>query len=399
MTSINYNLTINTNNDTSDDEKEEVPNIGSSKYKSIMGITCYMNSILHILQQLPIFMEFISQAKFADTLNNKINKQVLNSNKDKETILKENVIFELFRFFKTSFENDDSSITPTTFKTLIGKKNDMWNEYNHQDSQEFFNFLISQLEEEIGIKCQFIPGLDININTNILSFNDSINNIIASNSWMQFQYKEYSPLKNLFDGLIETNRKCMCCSSKTIRFEPFLTLGLSVPIKNQLDMIKSFDIYDCLDHMILEEQLDSDNKMNCELCGLKNQGYGKSLLWKTPKILVLHIKRFLINSFGLPSQKITNNINYPIKNLDLSKYFDSSSPFKSSSKYDLVGVNLHQAFGYGGNINSGHYTSLVKNIMNNNWYLYNDSNPLKMAYTKENLQNPNAYMLFYYRHD
>jgi hypothetical protein len=41
----------------------------------------------------------------------------------------------------------------------------------------------------------------------------------------------------------------------------------------------------------------------------------------------------------------------------------------------------------------------IKNIMNNNWYLYNDSNQVKMAYTKENLQNPNAYLLFYYRHD
>ncbi len=423
MTSIDYKVTLDdlnymTGNDTSDtsikvkevvEEPEEETNeesvkFGISKFKNIMGITCYMNSILHILQQIPTFMEYICQAKFRDTLMQKINHRMENWKQDsqvpeKETILKEYVIFELFRLFKTSLENDDSSITPTTFKALIGKKNDMWNEYNHQDSQEFFNFLISQIEEEVGMKCRFIPGLNYQDDSNILSFNDSIHNIIASNSWTQFQSREYSPLKNLFDGLTETNRKCMCCGSKTIRFEPFLTLPLSVPIKNSSDMSKSFNIYECLDHMISEEQLDSDNKMNCELCGLKNRGHGKSLLWKTPKILVLHIKRFLVNSFGVPSQKITNNISYPIQDLDLAKYFDNASPFKSSSKYDLVGINLHQAFGYGGNINSGHYTSIVKNIMNNNWYLYNDSNPVKTAYTKENLQNSNAYMLFYYRHD
>ena len=39
-----------------------------------------------------------------------------------------------------------------------GKKNDMWIERSQQDSQEFFNFLISQLEEEVGMKCDFIPG-------------------------------------------------------------------------------------------------------------------------------------------------------------------------------------------------------------------------------------------------
>jgi ubiquitin carboxyl-terminal hydrolase 4/11/15 len=151
--------------------------------------------------------------------------------------------------------------------------------------------------------------------------------------------------------------------------------------------------------LIKEEQLDDDNKMKCEMCGLNNRAHSQSLLWKTPKILVLHIKRFLVNSYGITSQKITNNVEYPITNLDLEKYFNPTSPFKKSSKYDLIGINIHQAFGYGGNINSGHYTSIVKNIMNNHWYLYNDANKLKLALTKEHLQDKNAYLLFYYRHD
>ncbi len=389
-----------------EDEKEQVK-IGVSKYKNIMGITCYMNSILHILQQIPIFTEYITQAKFKDSIIKKIEHQLKSKEfLDKESLydakelaLKQYVIFELFRLFKISLENDDSSITPTTFKTLIGKKNDMWNEYNHQDSQEFFTFLISQLEEEAGMKSKFLPGLNYKEFNQQNTIDESLKNIIAIDSCNRFQSGEYSLLKNLFDGLTETNRRCMCCNNKNVRYEPFVTLALSVPIKSKQDMLKTFNIYECIDHMVTEEQLDADNKMNCEMCGLRNRGHSQSLLWKTPKILVLHIKRFLVNSFGVPSQKITNNVEYPITNLDLEKYFDTASPFKTSSKYDLIGINIHQAFGYGGNINSGHYTSIVKNIMNNNWYLYNDSNPLKIAYTKEHLQNKNAYMLFYYRHD
>ncbi len=392
--------------DDTEDEKEVVK-FGVSKYKNIMGVTCYMNSILHILQQVPIFTEYITQAKFKDSIIKKIEHKVKledypdedSYNNAKESALKEFVIFELFRLFKTSLENDDSSITPTSFKVLIGKKNDMWNEYNHQDSQEFFTFLISQLEEEAGMKSKFLPGLNYKESVQHISLEDSIKNIIATDTCNRFQAREYSPLKNLFDGLSQTSRKCMCCNTKTSRYEPFVTLALSVPIKTKQDMVKTFDIYECIDHMVTEEQLDADNKMNCEMCGLRNRGHSQCLLWKTPKILVLHIKRFLVNSFGIPTQKITNNVEYPITNLDLEKYFDPASPFKSSSKYDLIGINIHQAFGHGGNINSGHYTSIVKNIMNNNWYLYNDSNQLKMAYTKDHLQNPNAYMLFYYRHD
>jgi len=389
-----------------DTEDEKEIKYGVSKYKNIMGITCYMNSILHILQQIPIFTEYISQAKFKDSVIKKIENQ-LRSNQfnnleseylAKEELLKKYVIFELFKLFKISLENEDTVITPTSFKSLIGTKNDMWNELNHQDSQEFFTFLISQLEEEVGMKSVFLPGFNYKdfITMNI---NESLKNIIATESCNRFQSREYSPLKNLFDGLSEFNNRCMCCNNKSIRYEPFVTLALSVPIKNSQDMTKTFSIYDCLDHLIKEEQLDDDNKMNCEMCGLNNRAHSQSLLWKTPKILVLHIKRFLVNSYGVPSQKITNDVQYPITNFDLEKYFDPTSPYKNSSKYDLVGINIHQASGYGGNINSGHYTSMVKNIMNNNWYLYNDANKIKQVYTKEFLQDRDAYLLFYYRHD
>jgi ubiquitin C-terminal hydrolase len=389
-----------------DTEDEKEIKYGVSKYKNIMGITCYMNSILHIIQQIPTFIEYITQAKFKDSIITKINKK-LESRKfidqeseylAKEELLKQYVIFELFRLFKISLENDDSSITPTTFKNLIGIKNDMWNELNHQDSQEFFTFLICQLEEEVGMKSMFLPGLNID-NFIKINIHESIKNIIATDSRNRFLAREYSPLKNLFDGLNESNNRCMCCNNKSVRYEPFVTLPLSVPIKNSQDMIKTFSIYDCLDHLIKEEQLDDDNKMKCEMCGLNNRAHSQSLLWKTPKILVLHIKRFLVNSYGITSQKITNYVEYPIENLDIEKYFNPTSPFKKSSKYDLIGINIHQAFGYGGNINSGHYTSIVKNIMNNHWYLYNDANKLKQALTKEHLQDKNAYLLFYYRHD
>ena len=143
----NITDTVNTgavsNNDTADDTVDETVKLGVSKFKNMMGVTCYMNSILHILQQTPTFIEYISQAKFRDSIMKKINKKLLDDPElDEEQLLKEYVIFELFRLFKTSLENDDSSITPTSFKAVIGKKNDMWNEFNHQDSRifKFFNF-------------------------------------------------------------------------------------------------------------------------------------------------------------------------------------------------------------------------------------------------------------------
>jgi len=384
------------------DETEETyipPKLGVCKYKNIGGITCYINSILHILQHVPIFNEYITKTIFREVLMNKIQDKILinpSIEYQKDKLLNSYVIFELFRLFNASFQREDASITPTSFKLLIGEKNEMWNESNHQDSQEFFTFLISQLQEEVGVKSKFIPGLYFNDTQDII-FDYNIRRITAINTLINFQSREYSPLKNLFDGLMENNRKCVCCGSIVTRYEPFITLGLSIPIKTRMDMDRTFDIYECLDHLIQEEQFDDENKMKCDMCGLKNRSFSGSLLWKTPKILVFHIKRFLVNSYGIPSQKITNNIDYPLYNLDLQKYFNNASPYKHQSKYDLIGVNMHQAFGYGGNINSGHYTSLVKNFINNHWYLYNDSHSVIMAYKKEHLQHKNSYLLFYHR--
>lgn len=373
---------------------EETNNIkyGVSRFKNIMGITCYINSILHILQQLPIFIHYLTQAKFRDVLIEKINKlEKNNPTLDKKNVLHEFVIFELFRLFKISLETDDTIITPSTFKTLIGEKNDRWNEYNHQDSQEFFTFLISQLEEEVGTKCFYLPGLnyDIEYKNNILH---SLKNTIALDSWFKFQLREYSPLKNMFNGLLQNNRKCMCCGTISSRYEPFITLPLSIPIKSIDNISEKYSIYDCLDHLILEEQLDKDNKINCDMCGLHNQGYSKILLWQTPKILVIHIKRFLTNA-----EKITNSIEYPINNLDLSKYFDNDSLYKNNYIYDLVGINIHESIGCKNNIDAGHYVSIIRNIINNKWYLYNDARPVEEIINEEYLQTSDAYMLFYMR--
>ena len=131
---------------------------------------------------------------------------------------------------------------------------------------------------------------------------------------------------------------------------------------------------------------------------LKNRGYKKTYIWKTPKILIIHIKRFIVNNFGIRAQKIINNVEYPLYDLDIKDYIHDKSPYKNNSIYNLIGVNLHQEFSNLGT-NSGHYTSLVKSRHDNNWYLYNDGRePVKLC-KKEFIQNKNAYLLFYYRND
>ena len=75
---------------------------------------------------------------------------------------------------------------------------------------------------------------------------------------------------------------------------------------------KSFSIDECLEHFTDQEQLDEHNRWICNFCGLKNRALTKTELWKTPKIMVIHFKRFIFNAYGIVTNKITNNVDYPI---------------------------------------------------------------------------------------
>ena len=348
-----------------DDKKH----IGVSKFKN-MGATCYMNSILHILQEIPEFQEFI--------INNNLegyNKPIYES---------------LHKLFKLSSQNNDKIITPTSFKKIIGEKSDIWSGYEQQDSQEFFSFLISSLEEEIGNKNEFIPNGNITYKNNNINY--ILHNLIAQRTAQSYLMKEYSDINKIFNGMIKNKKICSICKNKQYVYEPFITLPLSIPLKLKKN---EYELNDCLDNFIEIERLTDDNKLTCDLCGIKNKFYTETKLWKTPRVLVIHLKRFINNSYGMISEKINNNVSYPIE-LNMENYFDKYSPHKNKSKYILKGVNIHLSSGK--NINFGHYISFVNNKLNNSWYIYNDENPIREI-SVQDLNHNNAYMLFYVRNN
>ena len=86
-------------------------------------------------------------------------------------------------------------------------------------------------------------------------------------------------------------------------------------------------------------------------------------IYKSPYYLIFQIKRFKQDNEGssifsiFNSSKNTTFIDFPINNLDLSKYILSENNI--SAKYDLIGVINH----YGGE-SFGHYTAYCLNEKN-----------------------------------
>jgi len=356
-------------------------NFGVSKYKNT-GNTCYLNSILHILQQTPLFTDYL--------VSNKITKFLKLYNLERETQYKilDKVYYQLAQLFIASLSNDDCSITPTSFKSTIGKINSIFSDNTQQDSQEFFSFLISRIEEEIGKKVLYLPGRKYNYKQSEFNIKDNLLRLKALNQWEIFTKNEFSPIKTMFTGLEHHKQICEFCNNDSNRFQIFTSLQIEIPVNNE-----ECTLYKCLDYLIKPEKLDEKNKMKCELCYRKNKASKNLHIWKPPKLLVIHIKRFKKDMYGNVSQKMNNRIIFPILNLNIKKYISDKSPYKHLSRYNLFGINNHHGY----NIHFGHYTSIVKNRFNNKWYRFNDSNDIKQINSLKEIQNNNAYLLFYYR--
>jgi ubiquitin C-terminal hydrolase len=360
--------------------------LGVCRFNNIDNVTCYMNSILAIIQQMPLFADYLL------TIKND-----------------EPITYQLSKLIYMSHIRDDMLLTPTSFRKEISIKNSMWGMREHQDSQEFFSFLLCSIEEEIKKTVVFVPGRKFNIDfckqnvsvadrVGVCNYNQRFNasiypenkithkinvyntiqnihkNIIKQNNFME----EYSIIKKLFNGMVHNIIKCNYCNNISHKYESFFTLQLNV----------HDTIYDSMDDFIKNEQMDKDNMKVCDFCGMKNQAHKETIISSMPEILVIHLKRFMVNNYGIVTRKISSMVKYPVE-LNITIYGEGEI-----GEYKLFGVNMHHSIGHKNNADRGHYTSIVINRNNNKWYHYDDAKEIEEIYDYE---HKNAYMLFYYK--
>ena len=120
---------------------------------------------------------------------------------------------------------------------------------------------------------------------------------------------------------------------------------------------------DCLNEFGKQETLSENNAWYCPRCKEHRQAQKKFELWRTPDILVMHLKRFSSNrNFR---DKLDLPVVFPLEGLDL----EDRVLWKEEGKtliYDLFAVDNH----YGG-LGGGHYTAYAQSFFDKSWYEYN----------------------------
>ncbi|MCJ1283811.1 CSN-associated deubiquitinating enzyme Ubp12 [Xylographa opegraphella] len=144
---------------------------------------------------------------------------------------------------------------------------------------------------------------------------------------------------------------------------------------------------DCLDEFGKSEILSENDAWYCSRCKERRRASKKFELWKSPDILVIHLKRF--SAQGRLRDKLDVKVDFPIEGLDLSSRVAVKDEGQSPI-YDLFAVDNH----YGG-LGGGHYTAFAQNFYDKNWYEYNDT--MASRRNAKDVVTSAAYLLFYRR--
>ncbi|XP_075942034.1 ubiquitin carboxyl-terminal hydrolase 20 isoform X1 [Anarhichas minor] len=240
-----------------------------------------------------------------------------------------------------------------------------------------------------------------------------------------------SVISDIFDGSILSLVQCLTCDRVSTTVETFQDLSLPIPGKEDLaklhasihqnlpvktglnpdiygsqgwisflmDSIRRFvvsciptwfwgpmvTLEDCLAAFFAADELKGDNMYSCERCKKLRNGVKYCKVLRLPEILCIHLKRF--RHEVMYSFKISSHVSFPLEGLDMRPFLAKDSPSQVTT-YDLLSVICHH-----GTAGSGHYIAYCQNVINGQWYEFDDQYVTEVHETV--VQNAEAYVLFY----
>ncbi|OCT57913.1 hypothetical protein XELAEV_18002785mg [Xenopus laevis] len=240
-----------------------------------------------------------------------------------------------------------------------------------------------------------------------------------------------SVISDIFDGSILSLVQCLTCDRVSTTIETFQDLSLPIPGKEDLaklhstihqstvikagtcgdsyaaqgwlafvmDYIRRFvvscipswfwgpmiTLEDCLAAFFAADELKGDNMYSCERCKKLRNGVKYCKVLRLPEVLCIHLKRF--RHEVMYSFKIGSHVSFPLEGLNLRPFLAKECVSRITT-YDLLAVICHH-----GSASSGHYISYCQNVINGQWYEFDDQYVTEVHETV--VQNAEAYVLFY----
>ncbi|ELV11787.1 Ubiquitin carboxyl-terminal hydrolase 20 [Tupaia chinensis] len=255
--------------------------------------------------------------------------------------------------------------------------------------------------------------------------------VLSTGSRRRKEQHYRSVISDIFDGSILSLVQCLTCDRVSTTVETFQDLSLPIPGKEDLAKLHSAiyqnvpakpgacgDSYaaqgwlafiveyirrfvvsctpswfwgpvvtleDCLAAFFAADELKGDNMYSCERCKKLRNGVKYCKVLRLPEILCIHLKRF--RHEVMYSFKISSHVSFPLEGLDLRPFLAKECTSQITA-YDLLSVICHH-----GTAGSGHYVAYCQNVINGQWYEFDDQYVTEVHETV--VQNAEAYVLFY----
>ncbi|CAF3819843.1 unnamed protein product [Rotaria sp. Silwood1] len=321
-----------------------------------IGNSCFMNSALQCLSNIPDLTEYILENDVTNILN--ITNDLGTHGKLAEAYA--DLIKDMWSGKQTSAEG-------SAVKQYVSELSPRFSGFNQQDSHEFLNILLDALHEDLKQN----PG-DVENETSLIS--------------------------KIFHGQMRSTVTCTC-GEPCITFDSISFLALPIPAlplasSHRKHFGKStkraVTLTDCFNELFKVEILGENGQWFCDKCQCLMDAEKKFDIWTPPKVLILQLKRFTCDIFS--NVKIQTLVEFPFNSpLDL-RQFITDPDYKESTLYELIAISSHT-----GSLAAGHYTTYARNFLTGKWLQFNDE--IVCEADEKSLQSPNAYILVYRRHN
>lgn len=219
---------------------------------------------------------------------------------------------------------------------------------------------------------QSLKAVDRRLTTFAMANDESENEYVLDIVGKQGKVQIHFPAKDSFDD--ETWEKHECQVMNVDKNKP-----------------NGISILDCIHKYCEMEQLDESEMWYCDRCREHVPAWKHIHLYRTPPILIVHLKRFHYNAVNHRRDKIDLLVHFPLVGLDLRDQVMHWNPGEEPV-YDCYAVSNH----FGG-LGGGHYTAFALND-EGEWCNFDDSRVTKNV-TESEVVSSAAYLLFYRRRD
>jgi ubiquitin carboxyl-terminal hydrolase 8 len=326
-----------------------------------LGNTCYLNSIVQCLSQTIKLTDHLFLGQSTHCL--------LNNSKDSKIGL----VISYIRLLSQVWYNNNTNVDPQYLENFVRSFIKHFPQGMHlrqNDAHETLLFILDTIHTLLSKKVTYkITG----------RVESEIDNYMIQSikEWQEHYKNTHSYIIDLFGGQEQLKIQCVNCDRVTKRYPASLTTILN--LNDNTD-----DLYDCLDHLTSVEQLEEENKWQCDHCKAYTRAYKKIGFWKLPEVFVITLNRFVFN--GRHFVKNNKLISFPLNNLNMQSYI---AIIHDHYIYDLYAVSCHT-----GQTKGGHYYSYCLNQSTNKWYCFNDNKVDEVTDIRD-IICPEAYILFY----